>query len=464
MPEEESKHDQYEEHPSLDPLESPTEGASSPAPPGFGNRPAEGARQVTPGEVLSEDFLGSETAGDFLGLDVEVTAEDASDLDAELELADASVVSTETNLEEHDEEGALLGPDELDGAPPDDLGPYDEEAPVDELDLDEDVPRSRPNRLVVMTAGAFLVGLIVVVGVVFGPGFLGGDGTEGTTPSVGTDHVARAPSDAPVAPVSDSVPGDESTPDAVDPTAAVEDPPVASDPASDAVEDSAVAEDVPDTPVDPPDAVTDPAVTTDPTTPPTLDLGALGLELDSGGGPLGTGESVAGAGMPELPPGTVLDENFLAGLEWAGTDQLEMIWRGPEPAMAAIGAPVKVLMPRVGDVRVVMTSGKSFEGKLVAMGQERVWIDSNLGRMGLEGSRVDRIERLASAPVGPGAIVEVARGDLVRVKTLGGVLYGRVITRKGSQVILVTDGGGRVTLTDPDIEPVGSNRAIVVEQ
>ena len=458
MPEEESKHDHYEEHPPVDPLEASTKRASSPAPPGLGNRPAEGARQVTPGEVLSEDFLGSETAGDFLGIDVEVAADDRSEPSAELELASAPSVSTETRPEEYDEEGALLNHDELEG-----VDPFGETASADERlsDLDpgdEDSQRSRPNRLVVMTAGAFLVGLIIVVGVVFGPGFLGGDGAEGTSPPARTDHVARAPSDAPVAPMTDPTdPVGESMPDAVDPTAT-------SDPASDPVEDPVVAEDVPETPVDPPNPIADPVADVDPPVLPELDLGALGLELDPGGGPRGPGEQVSGASLAELPPGTVLDESFLAGLEWAGTDQLEMIWRSPEPTMSALDAPVKVLMPRVGDVRVIMTSGKSFEGKLVAMGQQRVWIDSNLGRMGLEGSRVDRIERLASEPVGPGEIVEVARGDLVRVKALGGVLYGRVITKKGSQVILVTDGGGRVTLTDPEVEPVGSSRAIVVDQ
>ena len=37
--------------------------------PNHGNRPASGARQVSPGEVLSQGFDGADNAGDFLGLD-----------------------------------------------------------------------------------------------------------------------------------------------------------------------------------------------------------------------------------------------------------------------------------------------------------------------------------------------------------------------------------------------------------
>ena len=45
-----------------------------PAPETVGNRPAEGARLATPGEVLDEAFQKSENAGDFLGLDTEFTS------------------------------------------------------------------------------------------------------------------------------------------------------------------------------------------------------------------------------------------------------------------------------------------------------------------------------------------------------------------------------------------------------
>jgi hypothetical protein len=74
------------------------------------------------------------------------------------------------------------------------------------------------------------------------------------------------------------------------------------------------------------------------------------------------------------------------------------------------------------------------------------------------------MERLASEPLDVGTtVMEVARGDRVRVRTIGGVLTGRVLSRKGLTVVLQTDGGGRVTLEDPVVEPIGSSRAIVVE-
>ncbi|MEW6072666.1 MAG: hypothetical protein AB1726_08765, partial [Planctomycetota bacterium] len=297
---------------------------------------------------------------------------------------------------------------------------------------------------------AFAAGLGAVVAVRFGPPFLG---TEGGTPRPAPgDRVARA---TPSAPADAGSSGQ--------PAAAVADPAAATSagPAGAPVDSAPVA------------------VAADPTGTPPAEPAPVGVEtpvlafapdspaLEPGAGdsvPASIADAVAAAGLAAGPVAPDLDAELLRQIAALPPDRLEMIWRGDTAPMEALAAPVRILMPRVGPVRIVMGSEEVFEGRLVAMGQNQVWIDTDLGRMGLEGSRIDRIERLPAEPAGVAAAVQVARGDRVRVRTLGGVLYGRVIVRTGITVTLETEGGGRVVLTDPVIEPLGSSRAILVEQ
>jgi hypothetical protein len=153
---------------------------------------------------------------------------------------------------------------------------------------------------------------------------------------------------------------------------------------------------------------------------------------------------------------------------WASEDRLEMIWRGNEVPLEAVSGPAKTLMPRVGSVRVFMTTGDVFEGRLYAVGQNHVWIDAAPGRVGLDGSRVERIERIEVLPpvtagvVGTSGQVDIAGGKRVRVRVPGGMLYGKVLKAEGDEVILAREGGGRVRVKASDIEDLGSGRTIVV--
>ena len=143
-------------------------------------------------------------------------------------------------------------------------------------------------------------------------------------------------------------------------------------------------------------------------------------------------------------------------LQLATQQDLSSVWtRGAIP-FDAIGSPTKVLTPMVGKVRLVLKTKEIFEGRLYAVGEGHVWIDTQYGRMGLPGARVDRIEQIEGGPGTPAlgapgsqALVGLER---VRVKTPGGVFYGKVISKDESKTTLVTDQGARITLDSKDVE------------
>ncbi|MEW6074385.1 MAG: hypothetical protein AB1726_17555, partial [Planctomycetota bacterium] len=127
MQSDESDHVRRGEHPAVDPFESSVEevppregGIPSPSLPGTRNRPAEGARRITPSEILADHFQGSEAAGDFLGLDVELLGEGGAPGSApgvpELQLVAAPGTATGALASPGAGETALLDPSGAEGS------------------------------------------------------------------------------------------------------------------------------------------------------------------------------------------------------------------------------------------------------------------------------------------------------------------------------------------------------------
>ena len=135
--------------------------------------------------------------------------------------------------------------------------------------------------------------------------------------------------------------------------------------------------------------------------------------------------------------------------------ELKGVWLEEEvPPLRAIQGNRKVLTPQVGQVRVVLRAGELFTGRLYAMGEGRVWINNDdFGQMGLDGSKVVKILRLVSDGGDPGdtGVEDLAGLESIRVKTPGGILVGKVITRNEQQTTIVTDDGARVTLSSSDV-------------
>jgi hypothetical protein len=125
-------------------------------------------------------------------------------------------------------------------------------------------------------------------------------------------------------------------------------------------------------------------------------------------------------------------------------------WSGSEPSLALLDKPSRLTTPRVGAVRILMVGGELFEGRLVAMGQNRAWVETGLGTMSLDGERIDRIEKLDPTQLdaqGKESRVHKYSGrPRVRVLAPGGVFSGHLISQEGDSVTLWVDEGFKITL------------------
>lgn len=153
-------------------------------------------------------------------------------------------------------------------------------------------------------------------------------------------------------------------------------------------------------------------------------------------------------------------------LRRATASDLAGIWEGSTVPIESIDASTRMLTPAVGRVRTILYGGEIFEGRLYAVGQGKVWLDTELGRLALVSDQVQKVEQLASpdgTPVLGQAGSQVLAGlPRVRVRTPGGMFYGKVTSRDGNTVTLITDDGARITLETPVIESVPASRTVIV--
>jgi len=429
---------------------NPSDSASSPdydpsAPYTPGNRPASGARRGTPGEVLSQGFQGNQNAGDFLGLDVEFAGsqpgqfggDDLSLQGAPTTYAPASGYAGPAPIEEP----VPVSADDFSQAPA--AFEYGGDLGGDEVEsvFQDEPTKSRAPLLV----GGMIVAALAAGGYLYGPGlyerYLGGQ------TQVASQSVPRA---TPKVPARTTTPAEDAEqPLATDP--APEEPAATTTPSSTDASLATKNGSTGNTPrhSTPPTPTEDEPPAETPKEPQEQSPDLLGALL----------------GTPPAPEETPAFPD-IEGAEygWATEDQLEMIWRGATLPLEAVKAPARTMMPRVGNVRVFTTSGDVFEGRLYAVGQNRVWIDAAPGRIGLDGDRVERIE-LLPASMQPNANGETAAaGKRVRVRVPGGLLFGRVLKVDGEDVTLLLDDGGKVRVKSADVEELGSGRAVVVRR
>lgn len=419
-----------------------------------GNRPASGSRRATPGDVLSQGFQGAENAGDFLGLDVEFTGSQGQGFEGGLDLVpppgtyapgeyEAGVPVPAPMPEGDAAQEFAQAPSAFEFG--EDLG--SEEGAL-ESEFEESLPVGASSSKTPLLVGGLLLAALGGAGYFFGPGLYSQyfakpapvvavqpEGAAGSAkPSRSTapkGEIAALPSE--VASSNETTPSTESVDS--EPLAIVT-------PSSEA------------TPADVTGGARSPIFQSEPAAEP------VAAAQD------GSEEAVVVASNTPARSAPGAFPN-LGGAEfkWASNEQTEMIWRGSEVPLEAVQAPMRTMMPKVGEVRVFTTAGETFDGRLYAVGQGRVWIDSGTGRIGLDGAQVERIEVLPPAPEGQvrdGA--PIAGGRQVRARVPGGVLYGRILRSSGEEVTIVLDDGGKVQVKAGDIEDMGSGRAIVVSR
>ena len=162
----------------------------------------------------------------------------------------------------------------------------------------------------------------------------------------------------------------------------------------------------------------------------------------------------------------VLLPAVLSPFREASDSDMALIWRGSAVPMEAIDEPRKLVTPDVGGVRVFLYGGETFEGRLYAVGERKVWLELNGARMALLSWQVQRIEHIATG--GPLAAIQtdlLAQGplDRVRVRTAGGVFYGRLVKRDGDNVTILTAEGARMTVSNATVEPAGTSQTRIVD-
>jgi len=142
------------------------------------------------------------------------------------------------------------------------------------------------------------------------------------------------------------------------------------------------------------------------------------------------------AGEPS-PPGTATPTS----------DSASGIWEGATIPVEALAGGLRLETPSVGRVRVRLEGGGRAEGKLIAIGRGRVWIETDSGPLEVETAKMRGLEQIAEQRVASGA----RNPERQRVRTAGGVFYGRVLARDGRTVTLITDAGARVTVEADEI-------------
>lgn len=116
-----------------------------------------------------------------------------------------------------------------------------------------------------------------------------------------------------------------------------------------------------------------------------------------------------------------------------------------------------LLTPNVGNVRIIFDGGESIDGRLHGVGDQKIILDTKLGRMTLDGRRADRIDRLGGGKRAelrsPSDSYASTKGlDRVKVRAPGGVFYGFLVSQTDEKVTLMLDSGVRVTLNSTEVE------------
>jgi hypothetical protein len=136
-----------------------------------------------------------------------------------------------------------------------------------------------------------------------------------------------------------------------------------------------------------------------------------------------------------------------------GRGNVAGVWEGATVPLESLAARSRWLTPAVGRVRAELSDGTSFEGRLHSIGEGKVWIENELGRMALLGSQIRSLRQLPPL-VEPSSQTELPELPLVRVRTPGGIFQGRLLRREAGHVTLLTPEGGQVTLDDAEVETV----------
>ncbi|HIG12348.1 MAG TPA: hypothetical protein EYG30_13290 [Planctomycetes bacterium] len=188
----------------------------------------------------------------------------------------------------------------------------------------------------------------------------------------------------------------------------------------------------------------------------------------SGAAPAATLEPTA-TNVAKAPTVQVEAPTTESGVRTASPEDLAGLWVGGSIPLDRLHSATRLMTPGVGRVRVLLLGGEVFEGDLYAVGESRVWLQSDLGRTALFAWQVESIEHLLSSGSAQRPDGQVLAGEeRVRVRTPGGVFYGRLVQKTEDSVTLLTAEGACITLfggtLDEDtVQPAGKSATHLVD-
>lgn len=167
-------------------------------------------------------------------------------------------------------------------------------------------------------------------------------------------------------------------------------------------------------------------------------------------------KKVDGAPTTLAQPAPVAQKSTDAGgLRVASSKDLSGVWTDSTIPFDAIGGAKRLLTPSVGRVRVHLVEKQVLEGLLYSVGEKQVTLSTDLGRIGIAADRVQKIERIEVAKVDPAK--DPSAGDQ-RIKTPGGVIFGKIVSTEGGQTIVQTKEGSRVTFASKDVQILSGSK------
>jgi hypothetical protein len=115
----------------------------------------------------------------------------------------------------------------------------------------------------------------------------------------------------------------------------------------------------------------------------------------------------------------------------------------------------RMLTPAIGPVRVRLTNGEYFDGQLREAGGRQLLLATIHGSLTLDMSRVVGVDHLD--PDAPLVSASAPRqgAELVRIRTRGGVIAGRVLVKDEHRVTIRLADGGEITLRNPQYIDAG---------
>jgi hypothetical protein len=158
--------------------------------------------------------------------------------------------------------------------------------------------------------------------------------------------------------------------------------------------------------------------------------------------PSATPPSAAAAGSAPSP----------AAVAATNLEGVTLVWASVEIPHEHIAKAERLQTPNVGSVRVVTLENEVFEGRLLSVGQGKVWLQIDpLGKLAFDASTIRELSRPEVAA--KGAPKEgFAIGSWVRAKTEGGTLYGKLISFDATQATLMLENGARISVTGAPLE------------